>query len=124
HLQGIIEADETFFPSSCKGQRHLNRPPRKRGKQIHIRGTGKDQVPVLVVRDRSGATADFMLNALDKKTIEPPLRAILAKDAIFCSDGAPSTGLWLIASELPIAPSISLLEFESLLVFTISRMLM
>ena len=88
HLQGIIEADETFFPSSCKGQRHLNRPPRKRGKQIHLRGTGKDQVPVLVVRDRSGATADFMLNALDKKTIEPPLRAILAKDAIFCSDGA------------------------------------
>ena len=88
HLQGIIEADETFFPSSCKGQRHLNRPPRKRGKQIHVRGTGKDQVPVLVVRDRSGATADFMLNALDKKTIEPPLRAILAKDAIFCSDGA------------------------------------
>jgi len=88
HLHGIIEADETFFPSSCKGQRHLNRPPRKRGKQIHARGTGKDQVPVLVVRDRSGATADFILNALDKKTIEPPLRAILAKDAIFCSDGA------------------------------------
>lgn len=88
HLQGIVEADETFFPSSCKGQRHLNRPPRKRGKQIHARGTSKDQVPVLVVRDRSGATADFVLTAIDKKTIEPPLQAILAKDAIFCSDGA------------------------------------
>lgn len=88
HLQGIVEADETFFPLSCKGQRHLNRPPRKRGKQIHARGTGKDQVPVLVVRDRSGATADFKLTAIDKKAIESPLQPILAKDAIFCSDGA------------------------------------
>lgn len=87
-LQGIVEADETFFPYSCKGQRHLDRPPRKRGKQIHARGTGKDQVPVLVVRDRSGATADFKLAAIDKEAIEPPLRAVLAKDAIFCSDGA------------------------------------
>lgn len=90
HLQGIIEADETFFPSSCKGQRHLNRPPRKRGKQIHVRGTGKDQVPVLVVRDRSGATADSILNVLDKKTIELSLelslRTVLAKDVIFCSN--------------------------------------
>lgn len=88
HLQGIIEADETFLPVSCKGQRHLNRPPRKRGKQIHARGTGKNQVPVLVARDRSGATADFVLTATDRKAIEPPLQAILAKDAVLCSDGA------------------------------------
>jgi transposase-like protein len=86
-LHGIVEADETFFPDSCKGQRHLDRPPRKRGKQIHRRGTGKDQVPVLVVRDRSGATADFKLPATDKAAIEPRLRAILAKDAILCTDG-------------------------------------
>jgi transposase-like protein len=88
-LNGIVEADETYFPYSCKGQRHLNRPPRKRGKQIHARGTGKDQVPVLVVRDRSGATADFKLTAADTVTMEPLLRAILAKDAILCSDGGP-----------------------------------
>ncbi len=87
-LQGIVEADKTFFPASCKGQRHVNHPPRKRGKQIHVCGTSKDQVPVLVVRDRSGATTDFMLTAIDKKTIDPPLQAILAKDAIFCNDGA------------------------------------
>lgn len=88
YLEGIVEADETFFPVSCKGQRQLDRPPRKRGKQIHMRGTGKDQVPVLIVRDRSGATADFMLDAIDKKAIEPPLRTVLEKDVIFCSDGA------------------------------------
>lgn len=86
-LQGIVETDETFFPYSCKGQRHLDRPARRRGKQIHERGTGKDQVPVLVVRDRSGATADFKLAATDAETLKPPLQDILAKDAILCSDG-------------------------------------
>ncbi|SCZ85129.1 hypothetical protein NSMM_340065 [Nitrosomonas mobilis] len=89
-LQEIINADETSFPLSCKGQRHLDRPPRKRGKQIYTRGTGKDQVSVLVVRDRSGATADSILNVLDKKTIELSLelslRTVLAKDVIFCSN--------------------------------------
>src|SRR5690606_26320106 len=89
-LQEIVNADETSFPLSCKGQRHLDRPPRKRGKQIYTRGTGKDkdQLPVLVARDRSAATADFMLNVLDKKTIESPLWAVLVKDAIFCSNAA------------------------------------
>ena len=86
-LNGIVEPDETYFPHSCKGQRHLDRPPRKRGKQIHGRGTGKDQVPVLVVRDRSGATADFKLTGADAVTMKPVLRTILAKDAILCSDG-------------------------------------
>jgi hypothetical protein len=88
HLQGIAEADETYFPYSCKGQRHLGRPPRKRGHAIHARGTGKDQVPVLIVRDRSGATADFHLSAANVAQIEPPLRAILAPDTVLCSDGA------------------------------------
>jgi len=87
HLPGIVEADETCFPHSCKGQRHLDRPPRRRGKQIHTRGTGKDQVPVWVVRDRSGATADFKLDATDSEALEPPLRAVMAQDAILCSDG-------------------------------------
>ncbi len=87
-LQGIVEADETYFPYSCKGQRHLKRPPRKRGHAIHARGTGKDQVPVLIVRDRSGATADFQLTATNTAEIEPPLRAILVQDAVLCSDGA------------------------------------
>jgi len=87
HLRGIVEADETFFPRSCKGQRHLDRPAHRRGKQIHTRGIGQDQVPVLVVRDRSGATADFKLEGTNTEAIEPPLRAVVAKDAILCSDG-------------------------------------
>ena len=67
--QGIVEANERFFPNSCKGQRQLDRPPRQRGKRIHTRGTGQDQVPVPVVRDRSGVTGDFKLEGTDSMAI-------------------------------------------------------
>ena len=61
HEGGIVEADETFFLQSFKGQRQLSRPARKRG------GVGAkwEQVAVLIVRDRSGQTADFRLDKLD-----------------------------------------------------------
>jgi hypothetical protein len=88
HLQGIIEADETFFAYSCKGQRHLDRPARQRGQQIHTRGTGPEQVPVLVVRDRSGATADFQLDQDNAPAVTACLDPLVARDAILCSDGA------------------------------------
>jgi len=87
-LKGITEADETSCPYSCKGQRHLQRPPRQRGHALHARGTGKDQVPVLVVRDRSGATADHQLSAASAAEMQPLLGAILAPDALLCTDGA------------------------------------
>jgi len=37
-LTGIVEADETYFPLSFKGSRHLPRPPHRRGHAIHHRG--------------------------------------------------------------------------------------
>ena len=53
-LNGIVEADETYFPLSYKGQkRNLPRPARKRGKQITTRGLSKEQVCVLTAIDRS-----------------------------------------------------------------------
>lgn len=87
-LEGIVEADETFFPYSLKGQRALPRPARKRGSAIHRRGTGSEQVPVLILRDRHGATADFKLGNADFVNIAPILRQYVAKDAVLCSDGA------------------------------------
>ena len=54
HESGIIEVDETLFLESFKGQRHLPRASRYRGGVSKTRGTGPDQIPVLVVRDRSG----------------------------------------------------------------------
>lgn len=62
-LVGIAEADETFFLHSRKGQRGLNRKPPRRGGSATQRGLSKEQVPVLVARDHSAATANFILAA-------------------------------------------------------------
>ena len=87
-LYGIAEADETYFPLSFKGQRHLPRPARRRGHSIRQRGTGAEQVPVLILRDRQGATADFKLTVANTAEIEPVLQQLVATDAVLCSDGA------------------------------------
>ena len=59
-LTGVVEADETFFMGSSKGQRP-GRTPRKRGGRASRKDRGEDLIPVLVARDRFGATADFLL---------------------------------------------------------------
>jgi transposase-like protein len=86
---GIIEADETFFLESFKGKRGgLPRPPRHRGGSAAKRGLSREQIPVLVVRDRSGATTDAVLPSLRAKHILPVLAAVVPPDAVLCSDGA------------------------------------
>lgn len=87
-LRGIAEADKTFFLRSNKGQRKLDRKPRKRGGRAAKRGLSKEQVPVLVARDRAGATDDFILVAHSKANIVASLKPILAPDAILCTDGS------------------------------------
>ena len=85
---GIVEADETFFLESFKGQRELPRPTRRRGGVGKTRGTGPDQIPVLVVRDREGHTADFQLEKLDAVHVSAALRPLLGKESVLCTDGA------------------------------------
>ena len=88
HESGIVEADETFFLESFKGQRYLPRPARRRGGVGKTRGTSSDQIAVLVVRDRSGETANFRLEKLDAAHIITALRPLIASDAVLCTDGA------------------------------------
>jgi hypothetical protein len=88
HEAGIVEADETFFLESFKGQRHLPRPARHRGGVAGKRGLSAEQIPVLVVRDRSGQTADFTLEKLDAAHVITVLRALVDQAAILCSDSA------------------------------------
>lgn len=88
HEGGIVEADETFFLESFKGQRVLPRPARRRGGVGRTRGTGADQIPVVVVRDRSGQTADFRLDKLDAAHVIAVLRPLIDRDAILCTDCA------------------------------------
>jgi transposase-like protein len=86
--QGIVEADETYFLQSFKGQRELPRPARRRGGVSRTRGTGPEQIPVLVVRDRSGATADFILDKVDANQVRAALKPLIDPDACLCTDGA------------------------------------
>lgn len=88
HESGIVEADEAFFPESFKGQRPLPRPARRRGGVGRTRGISRDQVAVLVVRGRSGETANFRLATLDAPHVTAALRPLIAADAILCTDGA------------------------------------
>ncbi len=89
-MNGIVEADETYFLESFKGQRHLPRSARKRGGKAVKKGASKEQVPVLVVRDRHGETADCILHGTSTQQIEPALIPLLNKDVILCTDGMPT----------------------------------
>ncbi|OOG51957.1 IS1595 family transposase [Polaromonas sp. C04] len=84
HEGGIVEADETFFLESFKGQRKLPRPARKRAGV----GTHWERIAVLVVRDRGGQTADFRLDKIDAPHVAAVLRPLVDRDAILCTDGA------------------------------------
>ena len=87
HLTGIVEADETFFLESHKGEKELTRPPRKRGGKATKRGTSSEQVPVLIVRDRSGMTTEAILPRVTASALAEVLIPLLDSDAILCSDG-------------------------------------
>jgi transposase-like protein len=89
-LHGIAEADETFFRESFKGHRQLGRKAHKRGQPARQRGTGTEKIPVVVLRDRHGETADFRLAGTSTAHIEPVLQSMIPADTILCSDGAAS----------------------------------
>ena len=68
-LAGIVEADETFVLESRKGERKLDRKPRRRGGKARKRGLSREQVPVLVAADRAGATLSHTLPALNADAV-------------------------------------------------------
>lgn len=88
-LTGIAEADETFFLQSFKGvKRGLKRKARKRGGKAKKRGTSAEQVPVLIARDRAGATFDVVLASPNTEEITRALHGRLSPDTVLCADGA------------------------------------
>ena len=61
-LSGIVEADETFLLESFKGRRSdLPRKARRRGGLARHPGLYQENIPILVARDRRGATFDAVL---------------------------------------------------------------
>lgn len=104
-LGGIAEADETYVLRSYKGQRRAlqllaTRPARRRGGRAAKRGLSAEQVPILVVRNRTGQTTDFVLPAPTKHGTAQLLGPALARDVALCTDGSPM--LAAVADELQI----------------------
>jgi transposase-like protein len=91
-LQGIVEADETFFLYSEKGNRNLTRKPRKRGGKAAKCGLSAEQVPVLIARDRTKATTDQILPDRSEKSVTAVLKPVVAKDAVLVTDGDKAFG--------------------------------
>lgn len=91
-FSGIVESDETFFEESEKGNRHLARPPRKRGSSPKNPGISDNKAKVIVTADRKN---DLNMTCcghgrLTKKDIVESLHTPLPKDVVLCSDGHAS----------------------------------
>lgn len=99
-LSGIAEADETFLLRSCKGQKGSGREARHRGGCSRTRGTGDDHIPILVARDRSGGSTDFILRRCSKQEILASLASVLTTDTVLCTDG--SSAIARVAAQMGI----------------------
>ena len=87
-LAGIVEGDETFILESFKGKRSgMPRKSRKRGGKSAKRGLSVEQIPVIVARDRQGATTDAVLPKLNRVSIAAALDGVVTPANEFCCDG-------------------------------------
>jgi len=91
-LDGIVEADETYYQYSEKGTKQVFRKPHKRGSDGVSRGLSKDQIPVFTACDRShhliGKKAGE--GAIKSDWVDSFLSPFLAKDAVLVTDGLQS----------------------------------
>ena len=87
-LVGIAEADESYFLVSCKGQRGLLRRPRRRGGKALAGCKGSEYTPVLMARDRAGATVNLILQTNKAVSVQTALKPLLPPDTILCTDGS------------------------------------
>ena len=81
-----------YLLESHKGSRKLSRKPRKRGGSASKRGISDEQVCILIARDRSKQTVDFVTGngAITKALLTEHLKPILDTDALLVSDSNPS----------------------------------
>ena len=91
-LSGIAEADEMYVLESHKGARKLDRPPRKRGGKATKRGISHEQMCILVARDRTGQTLDWVpgKGTLTRAQLLQHLFPRLERDVLLVSDGHPA----------------------------------
>jgi transposase-like protein len=92
-LDGIVEADETFFPISFKGNHKksaftMPRESRKRGKSVSIRGLSKEQVCVPCAVARSGKAYGKITNLgrVSTKDLHNIYDDRIKENATICTD--------------------------------------
>lgn len=109
-LSGIVEADETFILKSQKGARKVvGRTPRKRGGTAGKPGKSDEHQPVLIARDRTGATTDAMLETVNSDAIKGHLGGVVREETLLITDGEKAYAalaktyallhVWIIASK-------------------------
>ncbi len=88
-LAGITEVDETYLLESQKGSRRLTRPARRRGGRARRRGISHEHDCILVARDRSGRTVDFVTGRapLRPAHLHSCLPPVVAADILLVTDG-------------------------------------
>ena len=93
-LDGIVEADETFFAISFKGNHKksstfvMPREPHKRGKQTHIRGLSHEKVCVPCAVNRNGLSIAKITNLgkVGTKDIHNAFDGRISVNSILCTD--------------------------------------
>jgi len=88
-FEGVVESDETFFEHSEKGNKKLNRLPRKRGTQAKNKGTGTNKATVIVSKDRNKSLKMTLstMGRITKSDIKESFQKPLSSTTILCSDG-------------------------------------
>jgi len=90
-LEGIVEAGETFFRESKKGERDLKRPARKRGTKASTRGiNNKDWIKVLTALDRNKHEYDHVLQSISGDEINNCLGHKITDESVLCTDSQPA----------------------------------
>jgi transposase-like protein len=101
-LSGIVEADETFVLESFKGRwSDLPRAARKRGGKARHPGLHQDNIPILVARDRKGATFDAILPQVDSASVGAALAGVVTPGNHLVSDGGKAIAAFARRAQIP-----------------------
>jgi len=107
-IDGLVEADETFFLNSQKGNKSLKRKARRRGGSASKRGINIDHITVMTAFERkSGAFSNTVVckGRLTKNAIKKGLGNWLnKKETILCSDSHRSMSAYAKDNDIQLKP--------------------
>jgi hypothetical protein len=94
-LRGIVEADETFLLESFTRKTH-KRSGRARHADLY-----QDNIPILVARDRNGATFEAILPQVDGASVSFALAVIVTPGNHLIGDGGKAIAAFAHTARIP-----------------------